>query len=185
MSLHKNLVGQRFGRLIVLEKLEGIQTKFKRVHIRWLCKCDCGSLKKVFGCNLRDGKTKSCGCLWRYCGVKSIRNRVLCGYKDGARTRNLSWCLSDKDFDFLTSQNCYYCGIAPSSIRTNNGNGKTKFSFVYNGIDRLDNTKGYEIDNSVSCCKICNKAKDVLTAKDFILWASRVSEHCKNNVRLD
>lgn len=184
--LHKDLIGCRFGRLIVLEKTNKIKTtSSERKNIKWLCRCDCGLFKEVYGSNLRDGKTKSCGCLWKSCSVSSIRNRVLCGYKEGAKSRGYSWGLSEQEFDLLTNQNCYYCGVEPNSIRINNGNGATKLSFIYNGIDRLDNTKGYEVDNCVSCCRICNKAKDVLTPKDFISWANRVSEYCKNNVKLD
>lgn len=54
----KNLVGEKFGRWVVLE-FAGY--KNKKAH--WLCKCDCGKEKIVCGKNLILGKTKSCGCL--------------------------------------------------------------------------------------------------------------------------
>lgn len=53
-----NLVGQRFGRLVVLEEVGSD----KRGHILWLCKCDCGNEKVTRGERLRAGVTKSCGC---------------------------------------------------------------------------------------------------------------------------
>lgn len=51
---HKNIVGQRFGRLVVLEELPGSRIR---------CKCDCGNETVVLRPNLRSGNTKSCGCL--------------------------------------------------------------------------------------------------------------------------
>lgn len=53
-----NLVGQRFGRLAVMELL-GVQ----RQGAVWWCQCDCGSKSKAASQDLRKGTTKSCGCL--------------------------------------------------------------------------------------------------------------------------
>ena len=36
-----------------------------------------------------------------------------------------------------------------------------------NGVDRVDNTKGYSVDNSVPCCKFCNTAKHTMSEGDF------------------
>ena len=52
-----DLTGQRFGRLVAIEKKkEGRRTK-------WLCRCDCGQEKWIVMDLLRDGRAKSCGCL--------------------------------------------------------------------------------------------------------------------------
>ena len=51
-----DLVGRRYGRLIVIEYAG------KR---RWRCQCDCDTFKNIRGDNLRLGLTKSCGCLWQ------------------------------------------------------------------------------------------------------------------------
>lgn len=54
------MIGQRFDRLIVIAFHDrNPQTR----KLRWLCQCDCGKTKLVFGNNLRRGNTKSCGCL--------------------------------------------------------------------------------------------------------------------------
>jgi len=55
----KNLIGQRFGRLIVL----GPIGKSGRKRILWLCQCDCGGKITVEAGRLRGGNTRSCGCL--------------------------------------------------------------------------------------------------------------------------
>lgn len=54
----KDLTGQRFGRLMVLEKAE---TRNHRTY--WRCVCDCGNYSDVRSDALISGKTKSCGCL--------------------------------------------------------------------------------------------------------------------------
>ena len=54
-----DLTNQRFGRLLVLYKTD----KRSGHNIVWHCKCDCGNEKDIDGGSLRQGKTKSCGCL--------------------------------------------------------------------------------------------------------------------------
>ena len=56
-----NLIGQRFGRLIVLSRAEN--SRFG--HVRLTCRCDCGNETTVESMNLSKGSTKSCGCLVR------------------------------------------------------------------------------------------------------------------------
>lgn len=59
----KNLKGQRFGHLEVLE-FAGLQNRFAM----WRCRCDCGKEKVVRGANLIAGQVKSCGCLTKQNG---------------------------------------------------------------------------------------------------------------------
>lgn len=54
----KDLTGQRFGRLLVLER---VGSKDKKV--RWLCKCDCGHLTTKDGSSIKSGRSRSCGCI--------------------------------------------------------------------------------------------------------------------------
>ena len=46
--------------------------------------------------------------------------------------------------------------------------------FYYNGVDRIDNNSGYDIDNCAPCCHQCNWAKKNLTKADFLNWIERV-----------
>ena len=57
----KNLVGQRFGRLVVIKFIK-INQNHKSV---WRCLCDCGNEYDVIGAALINGSTQSCGCLHR------------------------------------------------------------------------------------------------------------------------
>ena len=54
-----DLAGQRFGRWLVLKRAD----KRIRGQTLWLCECDCGSTKIVNGSTLKNGVSKSCGCL--------------------------------------------------------------------------------------------------------------------------
>lgn len=60
MSKLINLVGQKFGRLTVLKRVEND----KNGQSRWLCRCSCPEHNEVIviSANLRKGGTKSCGC---------------------------------------------------------------------------------------------------------------------------
>jgi hypothetical protein len=46
---------------------------------------------------------------------------------------------------------------------------------LYNGIDRIDNARGYERDNIVPCCKFCNRAKSAMPQKEFIDLVRRIA----------
>ncbi len=52
------MLGRRFGRLVVLEEAARSKTGIRR----WLCQCDCGTIKVIQGAALREGDTQSCGC---------------------------------------------------------------------------------------------------------------------------
>ncbi|NCC20729.1 hypothetical protein EOM33_06860 [Candidatus Saccharibacteria bacterium] len=76
-----DLIGQRFGRLVVL----GIGECDNRGGVRWRCECDCGNYKDINGYSLTSGATESCGCLRRekmreiktiHGGYKTPLNRV-------------------------------------------------------------------------------------------------------------
>ena len=57
--MKSNLIGRRFGKLIVLE--DGGRDSIQ--NILWLCQCDCGNKTLVRTPMLNSGRTKSCGCL--------------------------------------------------------------------------------------------------------------------------
>jgi len=67
----EDLTGLRFGRLLV-EKFAYI----KRRCYCWICRCDCGNKKVVYGYSLKSGNTKSCGCLHKERLKKYNKDRV-------------------------------------------------------------------------------------------------------------
>lgn len=62
----EDLTGQRFGRLVVREqgppKMYG---KSMNKRTTWICDCDCGGEVTVLATSLKNGMTKSCGCLFK------------------------------------------------------------------------------------------------------------------------
>ena len=58
----KDITGQRFGRLTVLEFEYTLDSA-----ARWLCECDCGALVLVRSNHLQRGRTRSCGCFQKEC----------------------------------------------------------------------------------------------------------------------
>jgi len=54
-------LGKRFGRLLVID----VAPLSRSGHSRWVCLCDCGSIRTVFSTNLLRGFTVSCGCYQR------------------------------------------------------------------------------------------------------------------------
>ena len=67
-------------------------------------------------------------------------------YIRGAKKRNLCFELSEEDFNRIKSEICYLCG------KINTMNHK-------NGIDRVNCSLGYTIENCKPCCGGCNYMK--------------------------
>lgn len=88
MGAPLNLSGQRFARLVAIEKA-GHKTQDGRVL--WKCVCDCGAEVIVTAGHLRSGNTKSCGC--QKADATAQRNR------DNARhgmTKSPTWISWDQ-----------------------------------------------------------------------------------------
>ena len=61
MSDLKDISGQQFGRLTVIER----RGSTKHSDATWRCRCECGNEAVVIGRCLISGRTRSCGCLRR------------------------------------------------------------------------------------------------------------------------
>ena len=97
----KDLVGNRYGRLTVIE--QNGRTKYK--NVLWKCKCDCGNFTTVASNKLLQGKTKSCGCLASELKSKRATKHGLT--KDGKKPRTfIIWngmkarCLNENSINF-------------------------------------------------------------------------------------
>jgi aldehyde:ferredoxin oxidoreductase len=97
-------------------------------------------------------------------------NYVFKNYKTSAKKRNLSFKLLKEDFSRLTKLNCHYCNLTPSTImKGQDKSRKMNGDYIYNGLDRINSNKGYELDNVVTCCKHCNRLKsDLVSYEEFI-----------------
>lgn len=185
----KDLTGQRFGRLTVIKRVKN----YRNAHASWECQCECGNKTAVLSSNLGASQTTSCGCLARE--ITSLRGRanklpkgeasfnsLFRGYKRSAEKRGHKWNLTKEKFKELTKQNCYYCGRPPFNKRIHNKI-TTNGAYIYNGVDRIDNSKGYTKNNSVSCCKDCNRAKRKLTQTEFLQLVAKIYNNVLNKNR--
>lgn len=182
----ENLLNKKFSKLLVIEEIDNISNR-----TAWRCRCDCGNIKDIKSESLKSGDTKSCGCL-------NIQKRKERSYKLYSSLRKLSptestakriWkChyneISFNEFLVLSQQNCYYCDSIPNNKQNSANHDKksSKFAkdngeFIYNGLDRLDNSKSHTIDNLVPCCKWCNYSKRERSVDDFKFWIIKLYEN--------
>lgn len=173
-----NEIGNKYGKLTVIRRAKNKGTK-----AQWVCLCECGKENIVTGTDLRSGHTGSCGCgkqTWKSLPEgQGAFNSAYSGYVRSAKRRNIDFNITKNQFKEITQNICYYCGKEPTSpIRQERHNGK----FPFNGIDRLDSSKGYEIGNVVACCFNCNQAKMKMTESEFYLWIDRVYNHSKRRI---
>lgn len=181
----ENLIDQKFGKLTVIS-FSHIDKKLR--YQFWNCVCDCGNktIKSTTVLRRNNHPTHSCGCLRneaiilsghdynrKQSGESSI-NTLIYIYKKAAKKRNLPFNINREDFIRLTSQNCFYCNVPPKQImkkRICNG------PYIYNGLDRKNNDIGYEINNILPCCKVCNYAKRTMNYDEFLQWIQTVYDH--------
>jgi len=187
----ENIIGQRFGRLIVLE----FSHKDRYYCKYFKCQCDCGNTCLAMASGLRLNYYKSCGCLRKECGTRNIKfaiqgskmkkrlpdgicafNELYYTYKRNSKKRNIEFNLNKQEFEMLTKGNRFYCNAARFLI---NYVKRISSGYTYNGVDRVDNMKGYTIENCVSCCKYCNYSKNNRSIEDFYTWIEKVYNNIK------
>lgn len=170
----KKLLNKKFNKLKVIEFVDKKGTEYY-----WKCLCECGNTKITRGHSLLNNMY-SCGCSRRnrLKPGEAALNLLLSNYKKAAKVRGHSFALTKPQFQNLTSQNCFYCNTEPSQII-----GKTHTfnkPYQYNGIDRINNNKGYTLQNCVTCCKICNMAKRSMEQTEFFSWVKRISSYLEH-----
>ncbi len=171
----QDLTARPFGRLIARKHIGGRRPG-------WLCDCACGKTKVVRSDLLLSGHTQSCGCLQSSHTLppgESAMRGLFRRYAVDALRRGLQFELTIEAFRDLTSRVCHYCGTPPSAVSSRkNGNG----GYVYNGIDRQNTKVGYISGNTVTCCKICNRAKADLDTQRFENWISQLVSFASTRV---
>ena len=146
-SRRKDITGQTFGRLTAIRfvKVPGDCTW-------WEFKCTCGVRKIIRTHSVKNGDITSCGC--RMQGQFEARHTqkkpTYSAYQRRAKYRRIPFNLTNEQFDDLISRPCSYCGAPP-----------------WNGIDRVDSSRGYGVGNAYPCCHYCNRMKSSLSPKEF------------------
>lgn len=80
-------------------------------------------------------------------------------YKSNAKVRGYSFDIKIDQFSSFWQKPCSYCGDSIDTI----------------GIDRIDSSKGYTLDNLTPCCEPCNGGKMDRSREEYILRCNRVA----------
>ena len=111
----------------------------------------------------KDGLRSKCSacCLAYQASISKSPKARFRNYKSGAKQRNYLFDLTFKEFMSHWQKPCEYCNSHIETI----------------GLDRIDNNKGYSIDNIVSCCYTCNRGKGIMGEGEFLIWIEKVYTH--------
>lgn len=173
-----DLTGKIFGKLTVIKYIG---------KSKWLCICTCGNTTNTYTADLNSGNSKGCRqCINRITtpGIAGF-NTLWSKYRTRATKLNREFLLTKEEFRILTSDNCHYCGSSPilysTSVKSNVSKKTIEHSkYLYNGIDRINSSKGYTNDNCVTCCEMCNKAKRDISYEAFIIYLKQISKYYAN-----
>lgn len=146
MPRFKDLSGQKFGRLMVLRRVENAGTR-----VRYECQCDCGSVIITKANYLTIGDTKSCGCL-----IKELTVHVTHGLTRGGKRHPLFALWSAMKSRCNPANAKAYPRYAGRGIAVCDRWRNDFVSFLNDmgerpspkhSVDRIDNNKGYEPEN--------------------------------------
>jgi hypothetical protein len=93
-------------------------------------------------------------------------------YNKSEARKSIKFELTYEQAESLMRSQCSYCGALPYAKKVYFDN--TDRFILYTGIDRIDSTVSYTVDNVVPCCKHCNYAKNTLSVSDFYAWVNRI-----------
>lgn len=162
--MYNQTINYMMGMTIYDWQIIGIRPNKRKGYV--LAQCICGKTKEVRGRTIRNGQSKNCGCTnnkqskgkQRIPGTNSALRVVYSNYSRKATRMNWEFELDILSLEKITSQNCYYCGQEPKNRMQ-----RHSYIYYYNGIDRVDNSRGYTKDNIVPCCSICNTKKGAIS----------------------
>lgn len=154
MKKIQDLTGQKFGRLTVLERAPNYITPKGIQRSNWKCQCDCGKIVTVIGTHLRNGNTKSCGCL-----QKEKAKQLLKNYHENP---NINYKLINKKYNQYDLSGEYGIGY------TSNTNAEG-INYFYFDLEDYDKIKKY--------CWSFACPRDYLEANNF-------EEENSNNIKL-
>lgn len=144
MGKMKDLTGQKFGKLTVIERAPDRIMPNGNRKIMWLCNCDCGNENViVYGGDLRSSHTKSCGCSWGQLHGKSHERiyKIWKGMKDRCKNPN------NKSYRIYGAEGKKVCNEWLNNFQAFYDWSMTNGYKEDLTIERIDGTKGYSPDN--------------------------------------
>lgn len=156
MGKVKNLINQKFGKLLVIATVQVAETG--RNRWRCSCICDCGNETLVYTSNLTGGKTKSCGCsqnnkgenhgMYKHGYARLTDLGIDPAYKSWSKIKERCYNTNDPNYplygklgitmqdEFITNFEAFLSEI-----------GKYPNDGIKYTVDRIDNDKGYIVGN--------------------------------------
>lgn len=177
---YKDFIGKTINDLKIIKCFLRTSGKSKKSYFEYICVCNKIAVAR---CDAICGNfTKSCGCkTGDLISSKNtlpndiaVYNKIYRDYKKGAKTRNYVFELPFNVFCNMIKLNCHYCGSAPNETSFSSSKNRKEKTILSNGIDRIDNSVGYTIANSITCCNICNIAKSNRSLKEFQSWIKQL-----------
>lgn len=169
-NLYEDLVGKTYGKVQIVSLHSEIKTK-REIQRKYNCLCNtCGETHIYETAVIRRKGFTGCRCS----DNTSTKRYIFSNYKRNADKKSREFSLTFEEFIELCERDCYYCGESPTNIINKSD---LYGSWIYNGVDRLDNKIGYTKQNSVSCCKTCNMMKRDMTLNEFISKIKSIHSH--------
>lgn len=196
----ENFQGQTFNQLTVLGPSETqSERSTKRKWLDVMCRCACGTVKSRPLQEVVKGNVKSCGCLSGQAVAKlkldsqpamsaaprrrpatqapaqpkvNVRPLMKLRYDDftkKSRSRGMVNTLTFDQWMELVTAPCWYTGRPPERRQTSRG------EITCHGLDRLDNTKGYTLDNVITSCSEVNVIRGNIKQATFLILCQILS----------
>jgi hypothetical protein len=180
LSKIRDLTGQRFGQLVVLER--AFSPQFQRTY--WSCRCDCGSVHPVSGLSLTQGSQTSCRCSWRSSGAASktwrghgeISGGRWSSVLSNAAQRGIAVEINIQDaWELFLQQDrrCALSGVLLAFSRT----GRERTAQCTASLDRIDSDIGYRLNNVQWIHKVVQGMKWDFSTQEFITWCRLVANN--------
>jgi hypothetical protein len=183
--VNKTYIGKKYNSWTLIDFSKMSISPSGKTRQIWKAKCDCGNEKYVLIGSIICNKSKSCGCYYKEVKKKerlpddiaAVRTKFSM-YKNSAKNRKLSFELNYDEFYELCHGDCHYCKSKPTKRKFKRKT--SEYCYNMNGVDRIDSNLGYMIDNCVSCCDTCNRAKLDHSLNDFLQWIKKVNDNIVN-----
>ncbi len=174
------LIGQQIGPFKVLSTIRTEIPSGNKIT-KYKCECvKCGAISYKQLHHLKQFKGEGClECTEKLTAQPRIsmeyRNYTNYKYKIKNQT-DKEFNMTFEEFDYITNQNCHYCGQEPTFPERFKNEFKNRDIVLFNGIDRVNSSKGYSLDNCVPCCTKCNIMKLNLDVNDFLNHVKKIYE---------